>query len=655
MLYWVILCFVVPCAVIENYAPSLAGYLLASRERKLVSSVTPTLGTYWILKILMISQDLTGSAGWDLVSGRVLNLDNVTIGEIWLTMISTSCLIALVVAYLSQVLPWVTGIPRPFYFPLMRQARSAATFGTSPDYDEIEDFPPLARTGEASLQRQKSRSCSRGAPGSRGRSRFRGRSHSRAPVVRIAERNEIRGTWASKVITTVKTQQQQPQVKGGTNPEQIRGALVAQVQKENASLSSMVEQLRAEIAELRKEGETCSLPPPAPSPLPPPAVVADEITNAEVPMDAQSDTRATKKRALDKQARSEEDDFCTPFKDSLAEVKDALKQLTKAVASLNTRMAKLKKDVVKIQTDNAKPQIRRLVKSKYRYWFPATQDPQGGTVSPGDKFAGYFQLPPMDAIPVITVQGLTKDYGGVVAVYNVDLEVYEGLITVILGHNGAGKTTVLNTLTGVCSPTSGTVNVCGYDVIQSTAEARAYLSFCQQQDVFFADLTVWEHLAYFGAVVILDEPTCGLDPETRREIWDLFRSMRHECTLLISTHDMAEADILGDRVVVLAQGTVQCSGSPAFLKKAYGAGYRVHITRKPSVAFQLYDIMHIIKSTVPEAEVRRHRPSEVTVALHVLECAGFEHMFAQLEEQSDVLGIDSIGVSVATIQDVFVK
>ncbi|KAH7953009.1 hypothetical protein HPB49_003449 [Dermacentor silvarum] len=93
-------------------------------------------------------------------------------------------------------------------------------------------------------------------------------------------------------------------------------------------------------------------------------VIADEFTNAEVPMDAQSDTRATKKRALDTQARSEEADFCTQFKDSLAEVKDVLKQLTKAVASVNTRMAKLKKDVVKIQTDNAKPHIRRLVKSK---------------------------------------------------------------------------------------------------------------------------------------------------------------------------------------------------------------------------------------------------------------------------------------------------
>ncbi|KAH6932831.1 hypothetical protein HPB50_010146 [Hyalomma asiaticum] len=147
----------------------------------------------------------------------------------------------------------------------------------------------------------------------------------------------------------------------------------------------------------------------------------------------------------------------------------------------------------------------------------------------------------------------------------------------------------------------------------------------------------------------------ALDPETRRDIWDLFRSMRRECTLLISTHDMAEADMLGDRVVVMAHGTVQCCGSPAFLKKAFGAGYRVHIMRKPSVAFQLYDIMQIIKSTVPEAEVKRHRPSEVTVALHLLDCAGFEDMFKQLEANSDALGIDSIGVSVATIQDVFIK
>ncbi|XP_077513145.1 phospholipid-transporting ATPase ABCA3-like [Amblyomma americanum] len=259
----------------------------------------------------------------------------------------------------------------------------------------------------------------------------------------------------------------------------------------------------------------------------------------------------------------------------------------------------------------------------------------------------------------------------------------------------------------MCCPTSGTVNVCGYDVVDNTAEARANLSFCQQQDVFFADLTVSEHLAYFGAlkgiersalqarvsqtlkevhlddkahcttsvlsggmkkrlsvaiatiskpkVVVLDEPTAGLDPETRRDIWELFLSLRRECTLLIATHDMAEADALGDRVAVMAQGTVQCCGSPAFLKKAFGAGYQVHISRKPSVAFQLYDIMNIIKGTVPEAELRRHRQTDVTVVLHVLDCAGFENMFAQLEAQSDALGIDSIGVSVSTIQDVFVK
>lgn len=147
-----------------------------------------------------------------------------------------------------------------------RQARSAAPFATSPDYNETEeDFPPLARTSEESQQRRKSRSHSRGGrPGSRRRSKSGGISRSRTPVVRIAEQTESRGTWTSKVKTQQQQQQkqQQPQVKGGTNPEQIRDAVVAQIQKENAGLRSMVEQLRAEIAELRKErGHVASLRP----------------------------------------------------------------------------------------------------------------------------------------------------------------------------------------------------------------------------------------------------------------------------------------------------------------------------------------------------------------------------------------------------------
>lgn len=71
-------------------------------------------------------------------------------------------------------------------------------------------------------------------------------------------------------------------------------------------------------------------------------------------------------------------------------------------------------------------------------------------------------------------------------------------------------------------------------------------------------------------VLILDEPCAGLDPENRRIMWDVLLKWRNNCTLFMSTHDMEEADILGDRIVIMAKGTVRCSGSPSFLKKALG-------------------------------------------------------------------------------------
>ncbi|KAG0423853.1 hypothetical protein HPB47_000384 [Ixodes persulcatus] len=121
----------------------------------------------------------------------------------------------------------------------------------------------------------------------------------------------------------------------------------------------------------------------------------------------------------------------------------------------------------------------------------------------------------------------------------------------------------------ILNPSGGVAVVCGYDVVKNTALARSSIGLCQQTSVFFPDLTVREHLVYFGKVVILDEPSAGLDSENKRGIWDLLLGMRSKSTLIISTHDMEEADILADRIIVMADGRALCSGSPAFLKKAY--------------------------------------------------------------------------------------
>merc|ERR1719410_2653206 len=78
-------------------------------------------------------------------------------------------------------------------------------------------------------------------------------------------------------------------------------------------------------------------------------------------------------------------------------------------------------------------------------------------------------------------------------------------------------------------------------------------------------------------VVLLDEPTSGMDPEARRGMWDLLLSLKSERTILLTTHFMEEADVLGDRIAIMSRGEVQCYGSPFFLKKRFGHGYTLHV------------------------------------------------------------------------------
>ena len=81
---------------------------------------------------------------------------------------------------------------------------------------------------------------------------------------------------------------------------------------------------------------------------------------------------------------------------------------------------------------------------------------------------------------------------------------------------------------------------------------------------------------------MLDEPTSGMDPEARRGMWDLLMSLKKDRTILLTTHFMEEADVLGDRIAIMAKGRIQCYGTPFFLKRRFGSGYRLSLTRNNS-------------------------------------------------------------------------
>ncbi|KAH7963842.1 hypothetical protein HPB52_023646 [Rhipicephalus sanguineus] len=199
------------------------------------------------------------------------------------------------------------------------------------------------------------------------------------------------------------------------------------------------------------------------------------------------------------------------------------------------------------------------------YWMPAKVHPDAeDSAQKGDP--ERFEAPP-NLAAAVDIRALTVRFGSFTALDKVSFKIYSTQVTALLGHNGAGKTTLMSTITGLLKPTSGVVEFPG-----SEGDANFNSTgFCQQFDVVFPDLTVREHLVYFGQLLILDEPTTGMDPETRRSIWDLLSELRNNTSILLSTHDMEEADVLADRIVMLSSGKLVCAGTPAFLKQACGA------------------------------------------------------------------------------------
>ncbi len=226
--------------------------------------------------------------------------------------------------------------------------------------------------------------------------------------------------------------------------------------------------------------------------------------------------------------------------------------------------------------------------------------------------------------PAIETIQLTRRFGSLTAVNAIDLQVAPGKIFGLLGPNGAGKSTAIKMLTTLLPPSHGTARVAGFDIIESPVEVRRRIGYVPQMLSADGSLTAVENLTlsaklygmasaerkvriaealsfsglndvsgalvktYSGgmirrlelaqamlhhpAVLFLDEPTIGLDPVARKSVWERLQSLRHDygMTILLTTHDMEEADILCDDLAILHHGTISAMGSPGELKKSVG-------------------------------------------------------------------------------------
>ncbi|XP_059891813.1 phospholipid-transporting ATPase ABCA1 [Gadus macrocephalus] len=362
---------------------------------------------------------------------------------------------------------------------------------------------------------------------------------------------------------------------------------------------------------------------------------------------------------------------------------------------------------------------------------------------------GYLEKPPPDMKAGVSIQNLVKIYktGKKLAVDGLSVDFYENHITSFLGHNGAGKTTTMSILTGLFPPTSGTALIHGLDIHTDMDAIRKHLGMCPQHNVLFNDLTVEEHVYFYARlkglsraevaaemdqmiadvglphkrkdlsknlsggmqrklsvaiafvggskIVILDEPTAGVDPYARRGIWELLLKYKQGRTIILSTHHMDEADILGDRIAIISHGKMRCCGSSMFLKKVFGRGYYLTLVRggnqhataqrgqQPHAAEEKearsgssssdegIGSQTWINSDPSDVAavgvlVRRHVPGAVYLesigqeVTFILPYAGakdgsFATLFKDLDLEMGTLGLTSYGISDTTLEEIFLK
>ncbi|KAF0719879.1 hypothetical protein AaE_010398 [Aphanomyces astaci] len=291
-----------------------------------------------------------------------------------------------------------------------------------------------------------------------------------------------------------------------------------------------------------------------------------------------------------------------------------------------------------------------------------------------------------------TPLGVTK-----VAVNGVDLTMYQDQITCLLGHNGAGKTTLISILTGMIPTTTGNAFFGGHSILDDMNAIRQSLGMCPQHDVLYADMTVQEHLVFYGRIKgysgaeltdavtskiaevgltekrhvftasfpawrqqtgLFGRADVGDGPVQSPEHLGLILNNRMNRVIVLTTHFMDEADILGDRIAIMAEGKLRCCGSSLYLKSKFGAGYTLTIAKSSnSTLDHETSLVAFIQKHIPSAAVLSNVGSEISFQLAIESSPIFPTMFQELEEptRQSELQISSFGVSVTTLEEVFIK
>ncbi len=301
----------------------------------------------------------------------------------------------------------------------------------------------------------------------------------------------------------------------------------------------------------------------------------------------------------------------------------------------------------------------------------------------------------------LKTENLTKLYDKTVVVDHINLHVNKGEIVCLLGPNGAGKSTILKMLTTLLKPDEGTAFVNGYDIVKEQAEVRECISFAPQELVFYDELTALENLVFFGImqgkqkknlereakvildrlgliertdkvknfsggmkrrlnlainlimdteVLFLDEVTAGLDPQSQHTVWELLRELKNNHqTIILTTHDMNEAETLSDRVLILDEGKIIAEGTSESLKERFCDENTLEIVSDQKM------IIQELNKQIESLDFVKNIVNNNDLKISIFFAGGIKNLVKILHQEiySDLGEIKELNLRQSTLEDVF--
>lgn len=273
----------------------------------------------------------------------------------------------------------------------------------------------------------------------------------------------------------------------------------------------------------------------------------------------------------------------------------------------------------------------------------------------------------------------------------------------MLGPNGSGKTTTISMLTGLYPPTGGTAVINGFDIRHHMDEIHTIMGICPQFDTLWMDLTARETLMFFAEMkgldpssaaanadeslghvgllqskdklvselsggmrrrlsvavsicgnpkfILLDEPTTGLDPESRRQLWDILLRVRENHCIILTTHSMEEADVLCTRIGIMSKGELKCLGPNLHLKNKFGQGYVLKVSFDSD---HESSVTGFVKENWPSATLSESFPGYHSYTIPRTQIV-MSQLFTTMTANSSKYGIIDWGISQTSLEEVFLR